>query len=63
MQKQKRYRNSGFGVVSKKKYSKPELIVIGKVSELTAGGSAGVTEDSAPKNPGCESNSKNKMRC
>lgn len=53
--------------LGKKSYSKPVLTVLGKVSELTAGGSDGTTEGFAPhtdpKDHICGSSSTNKERC
>ncbi|MFH0783405.1 MAG: lasso RiPP family leader peptide-containing protein [Pseudomonadota bacterium] len=50
-QHQKSQGNDVPGIHKKKSYSKPVLTILGKISELTAGGSGHPVEHSQGKNP------------
>lgn len=51
MKQQEIEQDTAYAIHEKKKYSKPELTILGKVSQLTAGGSSGFSEC---ENPGDE---------
>ena len=51
MEKHQKFQDTASGVLKKKKYSKPVLTILGKVSELTAGGSGNAAEKVEGGNP------------
>jgi hypothetical protein len=62
MKQQQAFLDTASVMCKKKEYIQPLLTTLGKVSELTAGGFSGKTEDSNGDGK-CDSESKNKMRC